>query len=130
MRFSGLRPLVLGVAIALGAGACSSTTAPSVDLSGNYGLVSIQFGQGTALTPPGETGTFSLSATAYSLSLSGSVSETDTGTYTISGGSTWSQTSSTQGFTSSGTYSLSGTTLTVTTTQQGTAVVAVWEKLS
>src|SRR5690349_11163631 len=99
MRFSGLRPLVLGVAIALGAGACSSTTAPSVDLSGNYGLVSIRFGQGTALTPPGETGTFSLSATAYSLSLSGSVSETDTGTYTISGGSSWSQTSSTQGFT-------------------------------
>ena len=130
MRFSGLRPLVLGAAIALGTGGCSSTTAPSVDLSGNYGLVSIQFGQGTALTPPGETGTFSLSTTAYNLTLSGSVSETDTGTYAISGGSSWSQTSSTQGVTSSGTYTLSGTTLTVTSTQQGTTIVAVWEKLS
>ena len=130
MPLSGLRPLVVGAAITFGAGACSSTTAPAVDLTGNYGLVSIQFGQGTALTPPTETGTFSLSATAYNLTLSGSVSETDTGTYTISGGSIWSQTSSTQGVTSSGTYSLNGITLTVTTVQQGITIVAVWEKLS
>jgi len=118
-------------AIVLGGGACSSSTAPaSVDLSGTYGLVSIQFGTGTTvLTPPTETGNLSLNATTYNLTLSGAVPETDTGTYSISG-SNWSQQSSTTGTQSTGTYTLSGTQLTVTTVQQGITVVSVWQKQS
>ena len=131
MRFRGLLSVAASAAIALGAGACSnSTTAPSVNLTGTYALVSIQIGSGQALTPAnGETGSFSLSATTYNLTLSGPLSQTDAGTYTISG-STWTQTSTTTGQ-SNGTYTLSGTTLTVTTVQPtvGT-VVSVWQKLS
>jgi hypothetical protein len=132
MRFRGLLFVAASAAIALGAGGCSnSTTAPAVDLSGTYGLVSIQFGTGTTpLTPPAETGTFSLSATTYSVTLSGQVPEQDTGTYKISG-STWSQISSSQGGAqSTGTYTLNGSTLTVTTTQGGVVIVSVWQKLS
>jgi len=131
MRFRGLLSVAASAAIALGAGACSnSTTAPSVNLSGMYGLVSIQFGQGTTpLMPPTETGSLSLSATTYSLTLSGAQPETDTGTYAITG-STWSQASSTNGTQSMGSYTVSGATLTVTTTQQGIVVVSVWQKLS
>ena len=132
MRFRGLLSVAASAAIALGAGACSnSTTGPSVNLSGTYGLISIQFGQGTtALMPPTETGTFALSATTYTVTLSGQVPDQDTGTYSISG-STWSQISSTQGGAqSTGTYTLNGSTLTVTTTQQGVVIVSVWQKLS
>ena len=131
MRFRGLLSVAASAAIALGAGACSSsTTGPSVNLSGTYGLVSIQFGTGGAvLTPPTETGSLSLSATTYNLTLSGAQPETDTGTYAISG-SSWSQASSTTGTQSTGTYTLSGSTLTVTTTQQGIVVVSIWQKLS
>jgi hypothetical protein len=131
MRFRGLLSVAASAAIALGAGGCSnSTTAPSVNLSGTYGLVSIQFGTGgQVLTPPTETGSLSLSATTYSLTLSGASPQTDTGTYAISG-SSWSQASSTTGTQSTGTYTVSGATLTVTTTQQGIVVVSIWQKLS
>lgn len=129
----GLRSVLLlaaSAAIALGIEGCSSTTAPSVDLTGTYGLVSIQFGQGTtALSPPTEEGSFALSTTTYNLSLTGAVPETDAGTYAATGTS-WSQVSSTSGLQSTGTYALSGRTLTVTTVQQGVTVVAVWQKLS
>jgi hypothetical protein len=119
----------MAAAIALGGVACSnSTTAPPVDLSGTYQLVSIQFGTGQpTLTPPAETGSFTLTATTYTLTLSGAVSQTDAGTYTLSG-SNWSQSSTQNGFQSTGTYTLSGATLTVTTVQQGVTVVSVWQK--
>ena len=131
MGFRGMLRVAAAAAIALGGGACSSTTAPaSVDLSGTYGLVSIQFGTGTTvLTPPTETGSFSLNTTTYNLTLSGAVNQTDTGTYSISG-SNWSQSSTTNGFQSTGTYTVSGTQLTVTTVQQGITVVSVWQKQS
>jgi hypothetical protein len=130
MGFRSLLLLAAGPAIALGITGCSSTTAPSVDLTGTYGLVSIQFGQGTtALSPPTEEGNFALSTTTYNLSLTGAVPETDAGTYAANGTS-WSQVSSTSGVQSTGTYTLSGTTLTVTTVQSGVTVVAVWQKLS
>lgn len=133
MGFRGMLRVAAAAAIALGGGACSSTTAPaSVDLSGTYGLVSIQFGTGTtALTPPTETGNFSLSTNPniYNLTLSGQVPEQDTGTYSISG-SNWSQQSSVNGTQSVGTYTVSGTQLTVTTVQQGITVVSVWQKQS
>jgi hypothetical protein len=130
MGFRSLLLLAAGSAIALGITGCSSTTAPSVDLTGTYGLVSIQFGQGTtALSPPTEEGNFALSTTTYNLSLTGAVPETDAGTYAANGTS-WSQVSSTSGVQSTGTYTLSGTTLTVTTVQSGVTVVAVWQKLS
>ena len=129
MGFRGMLKAAAAAVIALGGWACSSSTAPtSVDLSGNYGLVSIQFGAGTtALKPPTETGTLALNATTYDLTLSGAVPQTDTGTYSISG-SNWSQSSATTGQ-STGTYILSGTTLTVTTIQGGITVVSVWQKL-
>lgn len=130
MGFRSLLLLAAGPAIALGITGCSSTTAPSVDLTGTYGLVSIQFGQGTtALSPPTEEGNLALSTTTYNLSLTGAVPETDAGTYAANGTS-WSQVSSTSGVQSTGTYTLSGTTLTVTTVQSGVTVVAVWQKLS
>lgn len=131
MGFRGMLRLAAAAAITAGGWACSSSTAPTtVDLSGTYGLVSIQFGTGTtALTPPTETGSFSLNATTYNLTLSGAVNQTDTGTYSISG-STWTQSSTTNGFQSTGTYTLSGTQLTVTTVQQGITVVSVWQKQS
>jgi len=130
MRFRGMLSVAAGAAITLGAAACSnSTTAPAVDLSGTYGLVSIQFGPPPALTPPTETGTLSLSATQYNLTLSGAQPESDSGTYSISG-SSWSQQSSVNGTQSVGTYSLSGTTLTVTTVQGGITVVSAWQKQS
>ncbi len=131
MGFRGMLRVMTAAVITVGGWACSSSTAPaSVDLSGTYGLVSIQFGTGTtALTPPTETGQFTLNATTYSLTLSGAVNQTDTGTYSISG-SNWTQSSTTNGFQSTGTYTLSGTQLTVTTVQQGVTVVSVWQKLS
>jgi hypothetical protein len=130
MRFRGWLPVAAGAVIALGTVACNSTTAPSTDLTGTYGLVSIQFGQSsTPLAPPTEEGTFALSATTYNLSLTGSVPETDTGTY-VASGTSWSQVSSTTGASLTGTYTLAGSTLTVTTVQQGVTVVAVWQKLS
>src|SRR5579864_4323637 len=133
MGFRGMLRVAAAAAIALGGGACSSTTAPaSVDLSGTYGLVSIQFGTGTtALTPPPEPGNVSLSTNPniYNLTLSGQVPEQDTGTYSISG-SNWSQQSSVNGTQSVGTYTVSGTQLTVTTVQQGITVVSVWQKQS
>ncbi len=130
MGFRGLLLLAASAAVALGIEGCNSTTAPSVDLTGTYGLVSIQFGQSAAvLTPPNEEGSFALSATTYNLSLTGAVPETDTGTYAANGTS-WSQVSSTSAAQSNGTYSLSGTILTVTTVQQGVTVIAVWQKLT
>ena len=140
MGFRGMLKVMAAGAIALGGGACSSSTAPaSVDLSGTYGLVSIQFGTGTtALTPPTETGNLALSTTnttgtgsqgTYNLTLSGAQPENDSGTYSISG-SSWSQQSSVNGSQSVGTYTLAGTQLTVTTVQQGITVISVWQKQS
>ena len=130
MRVRGLLLLAVGAGVTLSAWGCNSTTAPSVDLTGTYGLVSIQFGQGAAvLTPPNEEGSFALSATTYNLSLTGAVPETDSGTYAATGTS-WSQVSSTSAAQSTGSYSLSETILTVTTVQQGVTVIAVWPKLT
>lgn len=131
MRFGGVVRAAAAAALALGSVACSgTTTAPLVDLSGTYGLVSIQFGTGTtALTPSTETGSLSLSTTTYDLTLSGAQPETDSGTYSTSG-SNWNQQSSVNGTQSVGTYTLSGTTLSVSTMQGGVAVVSVWQKLS
>ncbi|HTC24345.1 MAG TPA: hypothetical protein VK688_08290 [Gemmatimonadales bacterium] len=128
MRFPSFLLLAAGVAFATAG--CNSTTAPSADLTGTYGLVSVQFGTGAALlVPPTEEGSFALSATTYNLTLTGSVPETDAGTYTATGTS-WSEVSSTTAQTYTGTYALSGSILTITTVQQGVTVVAVWQKLT
>ena len=130
MRVRSLLLFALAAGMMLASWGCTSTTAPSADLSGTYGLVSIQFGQSAAvLTPPNEEGSFALSTTTYNLSLTGAVPETDSGTYSATG-TTWSQVSSTGGTQSTGSYSLSGTILTVSTVQQGVTVIAVWQKLS
>ncbi len=132
MGFRGMLRVAAAAAIALGGGACSSTTAPaSVDLSGTYGLVSIQFGTGTtALTPPTETGSFSLNATTYSLTLSGAVNRDGHGDLFDQREQLEPGIVTTTGTQSTGTYTLSGTQLTVTTIQGGVTVVSVWQKLS
>jgi len=132
-----IRWFTLGAAasVALGASACSDSTSPSVNLSGSYSLVSIQFPPQSALTPPTATGTFTLTANAqtpnqgtYTLHLviQGQPPVDDNGTYSLNG-SNWSQSSTTTGQ-ASGTYSLSGSTLTVNATNSGVTSISVWQK--
>jgi hypothetical protein len=125
MRFRGWFALAAAASVALG---CSdSSTGPSVNLSGTYSLVSIQFPPQPAITPPTATGTLTLTASAYTLHLvtpQGTVD--DNGTYTING-SSWSQSSATTGQ-ATGSYSLSGSTLTVNTTAQGVTSISIWQK--
>lgn len=128
MRFRSWFTLAAVASVALGAIGCSnSSTGPSVSLSGTYSLVSIQFPPQPAITPPNATGTFTLTATTYTLHLAtpqGTVD--DNGTYTING-SNWSQSSTTTGQ-ATGTYSLNGSTLTVNATGQGVTSISVWQK--
>lgn len=114
--------------VALGAGGCSNSTAPSVDLSGTYTLTSIQFPPQAALTPPIATGTFTLTATTYTLVLNiqGQPPVNDNGTYSING-SNWSQSSTITGQ-AAGTYTLNGNTLTVNATATGVTSISIWQK--
>jgi hypothetical protein len=130
MRVRGSIPILL-TALTLCAAACSdsSPTQPSASLAGTYSLVSFAFVvQGQQQPVPGATGSFTLTATTYTLNLTvpGQGTLNDAGTYSISG-SQWSQSSSTTGQ-ATGTYSLSGTVLTVDATSQGTETISVWQK--
>jgi hypothetical protein len=130
MRVRGSIPLLLTV-LTLCAAACSdsSPTQPSASLAGTYSLVSFAFVvQGQQQPVPGATGSFTLTASTYSLSLTvpGQGTLNDTGTYSISGAQ-WSQSSSTTGQ-ATGTYTLNGTVLTVDATSQGTETISVWQK--
>ncbi len=128
MRFRGWFTLAAAASVALGATGCSdSSTGPSVNLSGTYSLVSIQFPPQQPIVPPNATGTFTLTATTYTLHLvtpQGTLD--DNGTYAING-SNWSQSSTITGQ-ATGTYSLSGSTLTVNATAQGVTSISVWQK--
>ena len=130
MRVRGSIPLLL-TALTLYAAACgdSNPTQPSASLAGTYLLTSFAFVvQGQQQPVPGATGSFTLTATTYTLNLTvpGQGTLNDAGTYSISG-SQWSQSSSTTGQ-ATGTYSLSGTVLTVDATSQGTETISVWQK--
>lgn len=130
MRVRGSIPVLLTV-LTLCAAACSdsSPTQPSASLAGTYSLVSFAFVvQGQQQPVPGATGSFTLTASTYSLSLTvpGQGTLNDTGTYSISGAQ-WSQSSSTTGQ-ATGTYTLNGTVLTVDATSQGTETISVWQK--
>jgi len=129
MRVSGWLGLAVVASVALSASGCSnSTTSPTVDLSGTYTLVSIQFPPQPALTPPTATGTFTLTATSYTLQLNiqGQATVNDNGTYALNGAN-WSQSSMITGQ-ATGTYSVSGNTLTVNATAQGVTSISVWQK--
>ena len=129
MRVSGWLGLAVVASVALSASGCSnSTTSPTVDLSGTYTLVSIQFPPQPALTPPTATGTFTLTATSYTLQLNiqGQATVNDNGTYALNGAN-WSQSSMITGQ-ATGTYSVNGNTLTVNATAQGVTSVSVWQK--
>jgi hypothetical protein len=130
MRFRGWFALAAAASATLGALGCSdnSTTGPSVNLSGTYSLVSIQFPPQPVLMPPAATGTFTLTTTTYTLHLvvQGQGTVDDNGTYSING-SNWSQSSATTGQ-ATGTYSLNGNTLTVNATAQGVTSISVWQK--
>jgi hypothetical protein len=129
MRFRGLLALAAAASVTLGALGCSdSSTGPSVNLSGTYSLVSIQFPPQPPITPPAATGTFTLAATTYTLHLDiqGQGTVDDNGTYALNG-LNWSQSSSTTGQ-ATGTYSLNGNMLTVNATNQGVTSISVWQK--
>lgn len=129
MRVSGWLSLAAVASVALSASGCSnSTTSPTVDLSGTYSLVSIQFPPQPALTPPTATGTFTLTATTYTLQLTiqGQGTLNDNGTYALNGAN-WSQSSTITGQ-ATGTYSVSGNTLTVNATATGVTSISVWQK--
>lgn len=129
MRVSGWLSLAAVASVALSASGCSnSTTSPTVDLSGTYSLVSIQFPPQPALTSPAATGTFTLTATTYTLQLTiqGQGTVNDNGTYSLNGVN-WSQSSTITGQ-ATGTYSVSGNTLTVNATAQGVTSISVWQK--
>jgi hypothetical protein len=130
MRVRGSIPLLL-IALTFGAAACgdSGPTQPSASLAGTYSLVSFAFVvQGQQQPVPGTTGSFTLTATSYTLSLTvpGQGTLNDSGTYSISG-SQWTQSSTSTGQ-ATGTYSLNGTVLTVDATSQGTETISVWQK--
>jgi hypothetical protein len=128
MRFRGWLVLAASASVVLGASGCSdNSTGPSVNLSGAYSLVSIQFPPQPEIKPPDATGTFTLTASTYTLHLvtpQGTLD--DNGTYTING-SNWSQSSTITGQ-ATGTYSLNGSTLTVNATAQGVTSISVWQK--
>ena len=129
MRARGSISLLLLVVLLAGCGGDNSPTQPSVNLAGTYSLTSFSFVvQGHPQAIPGATGTFTLTATTYTLHLSipGQGDLEDSGTYAISG-SQWSQSSTTTGQ-ATGTYQLSGNQLTVDATSQGTESVSVWQK--
>lgn len=128
MRISGWLSLAAVASVALSASGCSNSTGPSVNLSGTYSLVSIQFPPQPVLIPPTATGTFTLTATTYTLHLvlQGQPPVDDNGTYSLNGTS-WSQSSTITGQ-ASGTYSVSGNTLTVNATAQGVTSISVWQK--
>jgi len=129
MRLRGWFVLAAAASVTLGALGCSdSSTGPSVNLSGTYTLVSIQFPPQPVIMPPAATGTFTLTATTYTLHLviPGQGTVDDNGTYALNG-SNWSQSSSTTGQ-ATGTYSLNGNMLTVNATNQGVTSISVWQK--
>jgi hypothetical protein len=129
MRFRGWFALAAAASVTLGTLGCSdSSTGPSVNLSGTYSLVSIQFPPQPALTPPTATGTFTLTTTTYTLHLviQGQGTVDDNGTYALNG-SNWSQSSPTTGQ-ATGTYSMNGNMLTVNATAQGVTSISVWQK--
>jgi hypothetical protein len=130
MRVRGSIPLLL-IALTFCAAACGDNgpTQPSANLAGTYSLVSFAFVvQGQQQPVPGATGSFTLTATSYTLSLTvpGQGALNDSGTYSISG-SQWTQSSTSTGQ-ATGTYSLNGTVLTVDATSQGTETISVWQK--
>ncbi|HXS25159.1 MAG TPA: hypothetical protein VN719_13060 [Gemmatimonadales bacterium] len=129
MRFRGWFALAAAASVTFGTLGCSdSSTGPSVNLSGTYSLVSIQFPPQPALTPPAATGTFTLTTTTYTLHLviQGQGTVDDNGTYALNG-SNWSQSSTTTGQ-ATGTYSMNGNMLTVNATAQGVTSISVWQK--
>jgi hypothetical protein len=144
MRRSRTSSLVLTVPFILAAAACSSTEPGTPqDFTGSYTLVSFSTGTAAALfLVPGTTGSGTLTATGYTISITfpaGTLASNDStivdhGTYTATGtatSGTWTQ-QSTDDLTLqySGTYEFNGTTgdLTLDTTAQGVRTVVVLRK--
>ena len=133
---AGRVPLIMSVlALALSGVACSDDDTPNeppaTDLSGTYELVSLTQG-GVTLTPAeGATGTLTLTATTYVLSVTvpsqaGPVTTEDSGTYQTSGNNWTQESDNAAGFQGVGTFTLVGGTLTVDVTTAGVQVVSVW----
>lgn len=142
-----LRTLSAAVAVssaALALGACGNSSGPSgtaQDFSGSYTLVS--FAQGTpagVIDVPGTTGTVTLTATHYDVSLSiplpglPPLDLTDQGTYsaigTATSGTFTQQSTVDPSLQYTGTYSVDAATnqLTMDTTAQGVRTVIVLQK--
>ncbi len=128
---------LMGVAGACGGDDDNGTTDPPgpVDLSGSYELASFSQG-GFTLGPPVATGSLTLTATNYTISITHPdpadpmgppLTTNDAGTYSTSG-SNWTQESSTTGLQGVGTFQLQGATLTVDVTTAGLEVLTVWSR--
>lgn len=128
---SNLSALVVAVVLIGGCGD-DETTAPTVDLSGTYELVSATFA-GQTVTPPIATGTAILTATTYDIDITVTIPTqqpiviSDEGTYSTSG-NTWTQESSTTGGQAVGSFTLVGDVLTVDSVLAGMQVRAVWRR--
>jgi len=138
MRRRSLRALTVLAIVAFGGltTACSNDDEgtdppPTTDLSGAYELVSVTQG-GITLTPAeGATGTLTLTATTYVLSVTvpsqaGPITTEDSGTYQTSGNNWTQESDNAGGFQGVGTFTLVGGTLTVDVTTAGVQVVSVW----
>jgi len=141
MRRRSLRALIpVAMLVLAGFGtACSSDDDPvdppvEPDLSGSYELVSFTQA-GITLGPPIATGTLSMTATRYTITITHPdpanptgppLTTDDSGTYETSG-NTWTQESDNAGgFQGVGTYTLVEGTLTVDVTTVGVKVLTVW----
>jgi hypothetical protein len=131
-----LAPATLLAVVAFAAcGDDDPTGVEEADLSGTYELVSITYQGQPSLAPPVATGTFTLTATTYQVSITIDLPDPfgqqieDNGTYAIDGND-WSQESSANGFQSVGTITYDGTRLEVNATTQGQTVITVWNKTS
>lgn len=135
MRARRLVSLLVSCGVGTGVLACGgdnlapSNTPPP---PGTYALTSFQNPPNPAITPPIATGTLTLTAATYNVTIDvqGQPPVQDQGTYSISGGG-WSQMSTTNpGVQSTGTYTYNSGTgvLRVDVTTGGVRTIAAWQK--
>ena len=128
--------IVVGLGLAALAACKSDSTGPgaSVDLSGNYSLLSFKEDTNPAVTPPIATGTLVLTATKYNLSLNVDIPSPgdtivliDSGTYTAHGDSL-AEHSSTGNPDAIGTFAVKSDTLSISVSESILKIYTTWHK--
>ena len=112
--------------------ACSSSndsTGPTINLSGNYILVSFETPPNPVLTPPVATGALVLTTTRYkaTINILGQAPIIDSGTYTATA-TELTQTSDVLPIQSTGTYTVNGNLLVTDLLSGGQRVLSTWQK--